>query len=278
VKASTRNLARMPLPAIVHWEGNHWVVLYDVTDDVVRIADPALGLRRLSRTEFEQRWTGYTALFDYTEALQGAPEETASIKWMCPFVRPFQSTLGRAVGLAIVASGLQLILPVFTQIIVDRVLVEQDVRLLHVLVGAMAVSLAFMTIAVLVQRYLLSFVAVRIDAATLDFLTRKLLALPMTYFTARRTGDIQRRLSGLRQVREFLVQSPATGLSAAMQLLAAVTLMFVYSPLLGAVFLSTTPIYVALMRFSSERLRPVFDDLEEGFGRYASHQIDAIKG
>jgi ABC-type bacteriocin/lantibiotic exporter with double-glycine peptidase domain/CRP-like cAMP-binding protein len=276
VKASARNVAHMPLPAIVHWEGNHWVVLYDVTDEIVRIADPALGLRRLSRTEFEQRWTGYTALFDYTDALQGAPEETASLKWMWPFLRPFQSTLGRAVGLAIVASGLQLILPVFTQIIVDRVLVEQDVRLLHVLVGAMVASLAFMTIAVLVQRYLLSFVAVRIDAATLDFLTRKLLALPMTYFTARRTGDIQRRLSGLRQVREFLVQSSATGLSAAMQLLAAVTVMFVYSPLLGAVFLSTTPIYVALMRFSSQRLRPVFDDLEEGFGRYASHQFHRI--
>ena len=50
-----------------------------------------------------------------------------------------------------------------------------------------------------VQRYLLSFVAVRIDAAALDFLVRKLLALPMTYFNTRRTGDIQRRLEGIRQ-------------------------------------------------------------------------------
>ena len=54
--------------------------------------------------------------------------------------------------------------------------------------------------------------------------------------------------------------------------------MFVYSPLLGAVFLATTPIYMGLMRFSARRLRPIFDDLEEGFGRYASHQIDAIRG
>src|SRR6185295_17915121 len=235
-------------------------------------------LRTLGRREFEERWSGYTALFDYTEALEQAPVETASLGWMWPFVRPFTSTLGRVVGLALVASVLQLILPVFTQIIVDRVLVEQDIGLLHVLTGAMVVSLGFMMIALLVQRYLLSFVAVRIDAATLDFLTRKLLALPMTYFTARRTGDIQRRLQGLRQVREFLVQSSATGLSAAMQLVAGLTLMFVYSPLLGAVFLATTPIYIGLMRFSAQRLRPIFDDLEEGFGRYASHQIDAIRG
>jgi HlyB family type I secretion system ABC transporter len=278
VKASARNLSRMPLPAIVHWEGNHWVVLYDVTEEAVRIADPALGLRRLPRREFEERWSGYTALFDYTAAFQQAPEDTASAAWMWPFVRPFTSVLARAVGLAAVASVLQLLLPVFTQIIVDRVLVEQDLGLLNVLVGAMIVSLALMMVSLLVQRYLLSFVAVRIDAAALDFLTRKLLALPMTYFSARRTGDIQRRLSGLRQVREFLVQSSATGLTAAVQLLAGVTLMFVYSPLLGAVFLSTTPLYVGLMRFSSRRLRPIFDDLEEGFGRYASHQIDAIRG
>ena len=105
------------------------------------------------------------------------------------------------------ASGLAMVLPVFTQVIVDRVLVEQDVGLLNLLIIAMLAALVFMTVAIVVQRYLLSFVAVRIDAATLDFLTRTLLALPMSYFSARRTGDIQRRLSGMRQVREFLVQS-----------------------------------------------------------------------
>ena len=118
----------------------------------------------------------------------------------------------------------------------------------------------------------------RIDAATLDYLTRTLLALPMSYFSARRTGDIQRRLSGLRQVREFMVQSAVAGITSSVQLVAALTLMLVYSPLLAGVFLVTVPLYLGLMRFSSQRLRPIFDDLEEGFGRYASHQIDAIKG
>ena len=58
-----------------------------------------------------------------------------------------------------------------------------------------------MTGATLLQRYLLSLVAVRIDTETLDFLTGELLALPMRYFTTRRTGDIERRLPGVRQVR-----------------------------------------------------------------------------
>ena len=100
-----------------------------------------------------------------------------------------------------------MLLPVFTQVIVDRVLVEQDVGLLNWLIIAMLTALGFMTVSIIVQRYLLSFSAVRIDAATLDYLTRTLLALPMCYFSARRTGDIQRRLAGMRQVREFIVQS-----------------------------------------------------------------------
>ena len=63
----------MPLPAIVHWEGNHWIVLYDVQQDFVRVADPAMGLRKIPRREFEAKWTGYTALFDYTIEFENAP-------------------------------------------------------------------------------------------------------------------------------------------------------------------------------------------------------------
>jgi ATP-binding cassette subfamily B protein len=138
--------------------------------------------------------------------------------------------------------------------------------------------LGFMVLTMIVQRYLLSFVAVRVDAAALDFLTRKLLALPMSYFNTRRTGDIQRRLSGVRQVREFAVQNGLRALTAAVEIAAAVVLMFVYSWKLALVFLITAPLYLALMRFSVRRLRPIFHSLEDAFGKYSSHQIDAIKG
>lgn len=278
VKASARTLADMPLPAIVHWEGNHWVVLYDVGPRHVHVADPAVGSRRFTRREFEAKWTGYAALFDYTDAFASTPEGRSSVAWLWGFVKPFHTTFAKALALAIIVSVMQMLLPVFTQVIIDRVVVEGDVGLLRIIVVSMIAVLIFMTVALVVQRYLLSFAAVRIDAASLDFLMRKLLALPMTYFATRRTGDIQRRLEGLRRVREFVVQHGVVALTAAVQIVAAVTLMFIYSPLLGLVFLATAPIYVLLMRVSSRRLRPIFADLEEGFGRYHSYQIDAIKG
>jgi ATP-binding cassette subfamily B protein len=278
VKASKSRLHELPMPAIAHVEGNHWVTVYDADERSVRLADPARGLVRQSRKEFEERWSGYTALLAYGEGLENAPLEERQTSWIWQFFRPYRKTLIAAGLLALVAAALEMVLPVFTQIIVDDVLVEENRDLLYLLLLGMIGVLVAMTGATLLQRYLLSRAAVQIDGTTLDYLTRRMLALPMSYFNARRTGDIQRRLAGMRQVRSFMVQDGVEGLTAAATLVAALTLMFVYDWLLALVFLAMAPAYAGLMRFSSKRLRPMFDSLEEAFGKYHSHQIDAIKG
>ena len=278
VKASKSNLAQMPLPAIVHWDGNHWLVLYDVDKKAVRIADPAIGLRRISRDEFESKWSGYAALFDYTDAFENAPESKPSVRWLLQFLQPFAGVLVKAFTLAIIVSALQMLLPVFTQVVVDKVLVEEDTGMLNVMIFSMLAVVVFMVVSMFVQRYLLSFVAVHVDSVTLDFLARKLLALPLNYFANRKTGDIQRRLGGIRQVREFFVQNGVNGLTAMTQIAGSVILMFAYSPLLASVFLALAPLYAGLMIYSSKRLKPIFDQLEEAYGKYHSQQIDAIKG
>ena len=77
----------MPLPAIVHWDGYHWVVLRQVTGRHVKVVDPALGHRTLTREAFTEKWSGYAALFDYTPALEQAPESgrvTDCARCRCP--------------------------------------------------------------------------------------------------------------------------------------------------------------------------------------------------
>jgi ATP-binding cassette subfamily B protein len=278
VKASVRNLPAMPLPAIVHWEGNHWMVLYDVGKTHVRVADPARGLRRIPLGEFKEKWSGYAALFDYTISFDSAPLARPTLAWLTPFFRQFRSILIPGILLALVISFLQLLFPVFTQTVVDKVIVEHDLGLLTVVMCGLGASLVFFQLANLAQQYLLGFAALRIDAALLDYLTRRLLSLPMSYFSSRRTGDIQRRLDGARQVRQFFVQHGIGGVLALVQLLGALTFMALYSPKLTLIFLATTPLYAALMVFSVKVLRPLFFDIEQSQGKYTSQQIDAIKG
>src|SRR5204862_4746001 len=267
-----------PLPAIVHWEGNHWIVLYDVDEQFVRVADPGLGLRKLPRREFEVKWTGYAALFDYTTAFEQAPESKPTLAWILPFLARFKGILLQALGLAVAVSFLQLLFPVFTQMVVDKVIVENDIGLLKTILLGMLAALVFVQLATLAQEYLIAFAAVRLDTAWLDVRSRKLLSLPMTYFTSRRTGDIQRRLDGARQVRQFAVQQVGGALLATVLLVGAVILMAMYSPLLMIAFLATTPLYVGLMIFSVKVLRTSYHGVEESHGRYSSHRIDAIIG
>jgi HlyB family type I secretion system ABC transporter len=278
LKVSLRNLPMMPLPAIVHWEDNHWIVLYDVDEERVRVADPALGLRRMPRREFETKWTGYAALFDYTTAFEQTPESKPALAWIVPFLARFKTILLQVLGLAVAVSLLQLLFPVFTQIVVDKVIVENDLGLLKTILLGMLAALVFVQLSTLAQEYLLAFAAVRLDTAVLDFLSRKLLSLPMTYFTSRRTGDIQRRLDGARQVRQFAVQQGIGALLAMVYLVGALSLMAIYSPFLMLAFLATTPLYGGLMIFSVKVLRPLFAGVEESQAKYSSHQIDAIKG
>ena len=197
---------------------------------------PARGLRKVPRAEFETKWTGYAALFDYTTAFEQAPESRPTLAWVPPFLSRFKVILLQALVLAVAVSFLQLLFPVFTQMVVDQVIVENDIGLLHIVLLAMLAALVFAQLATLAQEYLLSFAAVRIDAAILDFLRRQLLSLPMTYFTSRRTGDIQRRLEGARQVRQFAVQLGVGGLLSAIILVGAIILMAIYSPVLAVRF------------------------------------------
>lgn len=278
IKSSADRLDDLPLPAISHWDGNHWVVIHAVDGQRVRIADPGRGLRTLGRGEVEERWSGYAALAEPTERLSEAPRGGLDLRWLWPFVRPHRRALVVALVLALLAAGLQMVFPVFSQVIIDQVVGHHRQSLLYVLVAGMCGLLVIAVGVTIVQRYLVARVASRLDADTLDFISARLLRLPMGYFEARRTGDIERRLSGMQQVRAVLIQNGVAAVTAVTQLIVAVAIMFVYSYILGLVYLACAPLYAFLMRYSQLRIRPMFDAVEAGHGRYQSRQIDSIRG
>ena len=278
IKSSPDRVDALPLPAIIHWKGNHWVVLYDVSGDQLRISDPARGRRRVPRAELTEHWSGYAALAQPTERLAQAPRGGLELGWMLPMLRPHRRRLVLAVVLALFAAMFEMALPVFTQIVIDNVIANNSHTLLYELTAAMLGLLVLAVAATVVQRLLLARVAVTLDTDTLDHITTKVLRLPMRYFESRRTADIQRRLTTLSQVRQVLIEQGVVSLTAAAQVLVAFALMIYYSPLLSALWLLCGPLYFGLMSYSTKRLRPALDALEEGQGRYQSRQIDAIRG
>jgi ABC-type bacteriocin/lantibiotic exporter with double-glycine peptidase domain/CRP-like cAMP-binding protein len=278
IKSSPDRLASLPLPAIIHWKGNHWVVLYRVRDERLSLADPAGGLRSVAAAELSSNWSGYAALAQPTERLADAPRGRLDLRWMWQFVRPHLRKVWLAGGLALIAAALEMVLPVFAQLIIDRVIRHHNQGLLFILGAAMLGVIGLAVAITIAQRFVLARVASRLDADTLDFISGRLLRLPMRYFEARRIGDIERRINGMRQVRMVLIQNGVVALTAATQLMVALAIMFTYSWTLALLYLACAPLYAGLMRYSERRLRPVFDAVEEGQARYSSRQIDAIRG
>ncbi len=278
LKSSIGRINTLALPCILHWEGNHWVVLWRLEDKHARIADPGRGLLRVPLKEVGEKWSGYVATARPTPRMAEAPRERIQLGWLLPFLRPQRKRLVLAALLALATTGAVMLPPVLSQQVVDAILEAKGSSTVHALIGLMLGVLLLSLVASLVQRRMLARVAVELDSDTLDYITGRLLRLPLSYFQSRRTGDIERRLNGLRQLRQILVQNLAIGLAGVLQLVFTLVIMFTYSWIVGLAFLATAPVYGLLMRYASTRLKPTFDGLEEAYGRHASKQIDAIKG
>jgi ABC-type bacteriocin/lantibiotic exporter with double-glycine peptidase domain len=171
-----------------------------------------------------------------------------------------------------------MVLPILTQVVVDGLLHHRGAGHASLIVGAIVLALLVAVTVTILQRRTLARIAVSVDGKALDYVAERLLRLPVGYFQVRRTADIQRRLEGMQQIRRVLVEDGVVAATAAFQLVVAFVVMAVYSWVVALLFLAVAPVYGLLMRYSSQRLKPAFDSLEEAFGRYQGKQLDSIRG
>ena len=142
VRTGYEALMRTELPAILHWEGNHFVVLYQITKKGVKIADPGVGIRKLSRAEFERGWTNMALLLEYTDQVAENEPSRSSFKRFFPLMKPYTGILIEVLLASLVLSLFGLASPIFMQTIVDQVLMHHDEDLLNLmLVGMVVVAL-----------------------------------------------------------------------------------------------------------------------------------------
>ena len=271
-------LEQLALPAIIRWPGEHWAVLDEVRGERVHVADPAHGPGWVSREELMRHWDGLTLQVSATPALSQAPTDRPDLRWLGPLVRPHRRRLLVVVVLALIAAALQMLVPVVTGEIIGTVVVQKDYTRLYLLTGGLFALQIVALIAALIEARIISDVAVEIDGESLDHIAGRMLRLPLDYFETRRSGDIERRLEGLRTIREFASQQGVQALAEMGQLVAALVLMAFLSPALTLLWLATAPIYMLLIRSGVRRVRPAYQAEEEGLARYRSRQLDAIHG
>lgn len=211
-----------PLPAILHWDQYHFVVLTPGSSkNKLHIADPAKGMIKLSKSEFLKHWIstkegeiekGTTLLLESTPAFKSMDfadsEQTLNSKigwsYLFSFVGQHRSYLLQILLGLLIGSILQLIFPYLTQSIVDTGINTRDLKFIQIVLAAQLMLLFSQTIVEFIRSRILLHISTRINISLLSGFWAKLLKLPMQFFDSKHPGDIMQRISDQHRIESFL--------------------------------------------------------------------------
>ncbi|OUL21090.1 ABC transporter ATP-binding protein [Nostoc sp. RF31YmG] len=235
VKANPQLIDRLneiPLPAIIHWKGYHWVVLYGKNRNKYVIADPGIGIRYLSRQELMAGWGNGVMLLLTPDESRFYQQESDKIGGLGRYIQrvwPYRFILAQAIAINIAIGLLSLTSPFMMQLLTDDVLVRGDTQLLTtVAIGVIAMNLIRSAIS-LVQSHLIGHFGQKLQLGLILEYGRKLLHLPLSYFEGRRSGEVVSRISDVHAINT-LVSQIVLGLPSQLFIaLASLSFMLFYS-------------------------------------------------
>jgi len=278
IRASYEHLEKVELPAIAHWEGFHYTVLYEITPNRVVIADPAIGLCKLSREEFEKAWSGYLLLFTPTAKIEEVEESRTSFGRFLPLLKPYYRLLFEIFLASVLLQLFGLATPIFTQVIVDRVLVHKSTSMLNVLLVGMVLIAVFQSVTAALRYYLLVHTTRRLDLQMVVDFYRHVLSLPMRYFEERKVGDILKRFNENARIRDFLTGRTLGVMLDCLMVFVYIGLMLYYNIKLTILALVFIPGYVILTLV----VTPIFKrQFREAFVKGAeadSQMVESVTG
>jgi ATP-binding cassette, subfamily B, bacterial HlyB/CyaB len=269
VKASLDQLAKQQLPAIAHWEGNHYIVVYEIKGDRVVVGDPALGQRTLTDREFQAGWTEYALLLQPTVLLTEAPEAKTQFWQFLELVRPHQFVLSEIFAASLLIQLFSLVTPLLTQLLLDRVVVQRSSLSLIAVVAGLLIFGLFRVVMTGLRQYLLDHTAQRVDVALIVGFIRHTFRLPLSFFESRYVGDIIARVQENHKIQRFLT---GEALSIVLDLLTV----FIYIGLMLA--LSIIPPFLLLALIATPFLQKVSREIFTALAKESSFLIEALTG
>lgn len=278
IRASYEHLLKVELPAVAHWEGFHYIVLYEARPDRVVVADPAIGLRKLSREQFEKGWTGYLLLLTPTPNLEKVAESKTTFGRFLPLLKPYRGLLFEIFLASLVLQLFGLATPIFTQVIVDRVLVHKSTSMLNILLIGMLLIAIFQTATMALRYYLLVHTTRRIDMQMVVEFYRHILSLPMRYFEERKVGDILKRFNENARIRDFLTGRALGVTLDCLMIFVYLALMFYYNAKLTLLALAFIPGYVILTLVVTPIFKRQFREAFEKEAEADSQMVESVTG
>src|SRR5215471_2990405 len=267
LQASWKDLPRLgeAYPAIARLANGNSVILLGFQEGQVGVLDPLadrLAVLRLDQATFCKKWNGELLLLRRTFALADE-SRPFGFAWFIPEVVRNRGTFRDIAVAAVVLQLLALAVPIFIQIVVDKVLVHHSYTTLYVLAAGVGAAVAFDAIFNYLRRILLVYASARIDVRTSIRTFERLLALPIDFFERASAGVITKHMQQVEKIREFLTGRLFLTLLDATSLIVIVPLLFFYSGRLAIMVLGfsgvTAAIIAGLIPVYRRRLRVLYE-------------------
>ncbi len=277
VRGSLGRLAEQRNPWIAHWQGDHYVVVYRTRGDRVTIADPARGKRTLARSEFLAHWTGYALLLDPTSQLH-ATVEKRDLGQFWGALWAYRHVLLQIIGLSLLLQIFGLVTPLFTQLILDRVVTQKSLPTLHVFAIGLLLFGLWRVGLVAVRQYLLDYFSNRLDLTMVSAFISHTLRLPLKFFESRQVGDILTRVQENQKIQAFLMrQAISTWLDTLMGFV-YLSLMLYYNWRLTLLALALIPPIILLTLIATPLLRKISREVFVASAEQNSLLVEMLTG
>jgi ATP-binding cassette, subfamily B, bacterial len=250
-----------PLPCILHWGQNHFVVLVKVNKSLLRrgdklvIADPGKGRVKINKEEFLQNWGsnnldgemyGTALLLEPTpEFYKQQNEKQTKLGWgmlLGYFTQQKRYIAQLVVGL-LLGSLLQLIFPFLTQSIVDTGISQHNLPFIYIILTAQFMLFFGRTVVEFIRSRILLYISTKINLAILSDFWIKLMKLPLSYFDTKQTGDIIQRIGDHKRIETFLTGSALNTLFSLFNLIIFSVVLLQYNTYVFAIFCTGSVLY-----------------------------------
>jgi NHLM bacteriocin system ABC transporter peptidase/ATP-binding protein len=270
-------LQALPMPCIIHWNFNHFVVLEGIHRLTVFINDPAVGRRRIDMAELDRAFTGVVLTFEPNGEFRKIGRKAQPLRILLRELRGSKPAVGLlvAVSLTLVVPGI--VIPAFSKIFVDDVLIGNATGwLIPLLIGMMAAAVVRAVITA-VQQSLLLRLETKLAVTMITRFLWRVLTLPMEFFYQRHAGDIANRVAANEQIARLLSGGLAVNALSLMSIIFFAAAMAIYDLPLAALGIGMSLINVVAIRLVSRRREDLGRTLTLERGKLVGSVISAVR-
>jgi ATP-binding cassette, subfamily B, bacterial len=273
----------VPLPCIVHWKENHFVVVYAVKKGIIFVADPAFGLIKYSEAEFLKGWTenpdpstakGLCLLLDPSPDFYSLSDEKidkSSFKYLFSYLKQHKRFLGQLILGLVLGSLFQLIFPFLTQSMVDVGINNRDIGFVTLILVSQLVLFISLTSVEFIRNWILLHLTTRLNISLISDFLVKLMKLPIGFFDTKMIGDMLQRIGDHTRIENFLTNQTLNVLFSLVTFVIFSIVLAVYSWKILAIFLIGSILYVIWIALFLEKRRELdfrrFTQLSENQGK-----------